>query len=409
MAHLLSEAFVQFPIRVDASRLQHEIHQLEPSLWQSHHLPNMRSVSLVKIGPTCSHTDAFDELPYLKELLGAWGLPIGESRISLLETGGTVDEHVDVEFYWKHRLRIHIVVQSNSSASFGCDGHVLNLPEGQVWVSNNWAPHWIANHGTTDRIHVVVDTVGSPIIWQWIATGWTTGQHTPYPTNEHLPLFECTLNNQPIRLEQSEWGQVRTPTEVQEIIVDMLAEAPGLSSTTEQHLKRFVQNWRWLYHSYSHSHRTRYLDLVETLITQLPNAIMPNGITMEQIVVRQIGAGLLISPIISEVIVLINMTSEEIQSNVYQLSQQKTCPIYIEEYDDTFKADTGYTLVESLNRHLQSIQGQRWIDLPLLNSYNPIIVVTVLSAENLKHYPRVPSRILTSDTPRLDAYRSFPH
>ena len=100
--------------------------------------------------------------------------PIGESRVSILEPGAAIETHVDVDYYWKHRLRVHIVLQTNPHALFGCDEHVPSLPAGQMWVSNNWAPHWIANNGTANRIHVVIDTVGSPTLWEWITQGWNS-------------------------------------------------------------------------------------------------------------------------------------------------------------------------------------------------------------------------------------------
>lgn len=354
----------------------------------------MRSISLVRTGPKTIQTEALRELPYLSEILSAWDIPIGESRISLLETGASVEEHVDVEFYWKHRLRIHIVVQSNPDATFGCDGHVLHLPEGQVWVSNNWAPHWIANRGITDRIHVVIDTVGSPLVWQWIADGWSSDQNIPCPSTDSLPLFVPFPSSQSIRLEQSTWGRVRTPSEVQEMVSDIIADATSTSLKIQHSLQCFVQDWRWLYHHYGDSQRQQYLTLVHRLLDDLPEIIMPNGVRTHQIISRQIGASLLISPIISELIVLVDMPQHEIHSIIHHMRQQTAHPIYIEHYDAIFEKDTEYKIIERLNQNLKSLDGEYWINLSLSNLRTPIVLLTTMTTEKIEYYPRVPTQII---------------
>lgn len=365
-------------------------------MWSSHHLPHMRSVSLVKIERQPIETPALTHLPYLKELLSSWELPVGESRISLLETGATVEEHVDVEFYWKHRLRIHIVVQSNLDALFGCDGDVLHLPEGQVWVSNNWAPHWISNRGNTDRIHIVIDTVGSPIVWRWIKEGWHTSHNFPCPSTDSLPLFEPKNHDQSMCLEPSKWGQVRSPVEVQEIVDDILVDATTPYHESQSLLKQFVRDWRWLYHSYENSHRSHYLNLLERLLHHLPEHIMPNGLRAHQILTRQIGASLFPSPIIAEEMTLIDVTPNERHPFIEQLAQDHPFPIYLENYDEEFHVSRDYTIVERLTLSLRSLDAKHWIDLPISELAQPIIVLRPPPTSDIESSPRPPNQNRTS-------------
>ena len=133
MPNLLEHHFVQLPIKVDSTKLAKELDQLEAE-WSTHSLPNMELIPLVEFNPhTVSPNEVFNDLPYLQKLLSNWDIAIGSSRVSKLRSQGQVPRHVDVEYYWKHRLRIHIVVQTNPQALFGCGEHIVHLPAGEVW------------------------------------------------------------------------------------------------------------------------------------------------------------------------------------------------------------------------------------------------------------------------------------
>ena len=55
--------------------------------------------------------------------------PIGESRVSISLSGAAIETHVDVDYYWKHRLRVHIVLQTNPQALFGCMNMSFPYPQ----------------------------------------------------------------------------------------------------------------------------------------------------------------------------------------------------------------------------------------------------------------------------------------
>ena len=299
VSQLLSCPFVQLPVRIDANRLKEEIDALSPECWTEHRLPNLHSIPLVSIAEFKPKLcDVLQKLPYLSAILTSWKAPLGESRISILGPNAKVPCHVDVEHYWKHRWRVHIVVQSNPDALFGCDHQIMHLPAGEVWVSNNWAPHWIENRGKTNRIHIVIDTLGSSVLSNLIEQGWRSDTDVPRPTTESLPLL--TLDQiPPIDLVPENYSKldIRTPSEVEEIVEDTLNELDrSLPTSQRQELRSacqsFQQQWQDRFERYGHTRRRQYLTCLHHLLTSVPNVQMPNRLTFKQIFNRQIGASL---------------------------------------------------------------------------------------------------------------------
>jgi hypothetical protein len=298
LAQLLTTPFIQLPIHFDPLPLLNEVVDLSTDYWVRHRLPNLHSIPLVQhTEKTATWCPVINHLPLLQGLLHTWRAPLGESRVSILEPGASVKTHVDVDYYWKHRLRVHIILQTNSKALFGCDNHILSLPAGQLWVSNNWAPHWIANNGSTNRIHIVIDTVGSPILWEWISQGWHSTSNTPMPT-ELLPLvlkdFSPTL-----MLEKEHRDILRTPAELQEIIDDCIhdmKDTTHLETITQcrSQLRKLQIGWRTLYQQYGDDSSVYHLysTTLSTILSTLPNPLFWNGVDLHTTLKTQVGVSL---------------------------------------------------------------------------------------------------------------------
>lgn len=301
MAHLLSTPFVQLPIAFDPFPLLEAIQNIGPEHWSQHRLKNLRSIPLVEwTHGKPSWCSAIDLLPILKHILHAWDSPIGESRVSVLQPGAKVEEHVDVDFYWKHRFRVHLILQTNADALFGCDGQVLSLPAGQVWISNNWAPHWIANNGASDRIHIVIDTLGSPLLQKWVNDGWKSTSSTLQPMNESLNALPYSQNDSRPPLESFSKNTFRTAGEVQEIISDCLNDIAGQAHTNELErcrsmLTMFAREWVQIQRStspHSPAQRYRLQACLEELLRDIPNPQLWNGLYLHTVLQVQIGTPL---------------------------------------------------------------------------------------------------------------------
>src|SRR5262249_48305401 len=56
----------------------------------------------------------------------------------------------------------HVVVATNPGVEFVLNGTPVPLAEGECWYLRLSDPHAVANRGTTDRIHLVIDAVVDP-------------------------------------------------------------------------------------------------------------------------------------------------------------------------------------------------------------------------------------------------------
>ena len=74
--------------------------------------------------------------------------------------GSIIKEHKDFKLGFEDgEIRLHIPILTNPSVEFILDGARVLMNEGECWYLNLNLPHRVANRGTSDRIHLVVDCV----------------------------------------------------------------------------------------------------------------------------------------------------------------------------------------------------------------------------------------------------------
>jgi mannose-6-phosphate isomerase-like protein (cupin superfamily) len=56
-------------------------------------------------------------------------------------------------------VRLHIPVVTNPEVEFVLNGVRVEMKEGECWYHNFNLPHRVANRGTVDRVHLVLDCV----------------------------------------------------------------------------------------------------------------------------------------------------------------------------------------------------------------------------------------------------------
>lgn len=175
----LPHAFVRLPLTVDASVLAREVDALPPTAWKPHAegAKGNTAVPLVAAhgdpgndavdGPMLA-TPFLAALPYGQRVMQALESVIGRSRLMRIEEEGDLHAHVDLAYYWRDHLRVHVPVVSDPSVEFHCDGAVVHMAPGEVWVFDTWRVHRVANPAHHPRTHLVIDTVGSPALWALI-------------------------------------------------------------------------------------------------------------------------------------------------------------------------------------------------------------------------------------------------
>lgn len=85
------------------------------------------------------------------------GERLGRCMINKVKPGGQIYPHADTPAHAEYYSRFHIVLQSNPESRFRAGDETVNMAAGDIWWFDNKQEHDVINHGTTDRIHLVVD------------------------------------------------------------------------------------------------------------------------------------------------------------------------------------------------------------------------------------------------------------
>lgn len=106
----------------------------------------------------------FKDTPYMqkmlsvKKLVSTLNCPVNSVRLLNLKAGAIIKEHRDAELAFEMGCaRLHFPVQTNSLVEFYVNNIRVKMRPGESWYINANMPHRVANYGTTDRIHLVID------------------------------------------------------------------------------------------------------------------------------------------------------------------------------------------------------------------------------------------------------------
>jgi len=103
-------------------------------------------------------TPLLKECLYVKEVIQQFKFPLLSVRLLKLGVGAEIKPHRDYELgYEDNNFRLHIPITTNSEVSFILDGQRVVMSPGECWYTNVNFVHSVANKGTTDRIHLVID------------------------------------------------------------------------------------------------------------------------------------------------------------------------------------------------------------------------------------------------------------
>jgi hypothetical protein len=168
----------RLPFTFDPRPLQADLDGLAPADWIPHFNTRyyegawsaaaLRSVGGVtgQIYPDPTAQDAFADTPllarcpHIRAVLEAFACPLQSVRLLKLAAGSVIREHKDLNLsYDDGEVRLHIPVRTNPEVEFYLNGRRLALNEGESWYLNFNLPHRVANRGSTDRVHLVLDCV----------------------------------------------------------------------------------------------------------------------------------------------------------------------------------------------------------------------------------------------------------
>lgn len=247
----LSKPLLQLPIRFDAEKLAAEVNALPPSAWMPHPAGFAGNEAVPLVSPGGELTDDLEgpmgpaehleRCPYIMDLMaeldGVWG----RSRLMGLAPGAVVPVHIDVHYYWRTHLRIHIPIITNPGVLFTCNNETVNMKAGECWVFDSFALHNVQNKGTERRVHLVLDTVGGEKLWDLVEAASAGAE--PGPDVWEGPPAET--RRKPLAYEQINRPKVMSPWEMRRHVDYVLDHAPTeeQNGPVAKRLDRFITAW----------------------------------------------------------------------------------------------------------------------------------------------------------------------
>ncbi|HEX8621333.1 MAG TPA: aspartyl/asparaginyl beta-hydroxylase domain-containing protein [Allosphingosinicella sp.] len=96
-------------------------------------------------------------LPAFRAALDRFECPLRSVRLMRLAAGSRIREHCDDLDAEVGNLRLHVPVTTNPGVDFRLGGLRVEMAPGSVWYLRLSDPHRVANRGSTDRVHLVLD------------------------------------------------------------------------------------------------------------------------------------------------------------------------------------------------------------------------------------------------------------
>lgn len=280
---------LQLPIRFDAARLARDVAALPAAAWVPHPqgFAGNDAVPLVSVNGGLNDafagrmaaTEHLRRMPYVMSLMGELGGVWGRSRLMGLGPGAVVPVHVDIHYYWRTHIRIHVPVITNPGVRFHCGGEDVHMQPGEAWVFDSFQTHEVRNDGADKRIHLVLDTVGSARIWELIAAA---NAGTAAPVSPWLPAERS--GQPPLRFEQMNQPTVMSPWEIRSHVDYLLGHADMAGHEPElEVIDRFVFEWHaaWAEHGEAEAGWPIYRALIDAARAELmrlgaPRIILSN-------------------------------------------------------------------------------------------------------------------------------------
>ena len=304
----LARPFIRLPLDVDAARLAQEAAQLDASAWRPHPLglKGNSAVALISraggdnddFGGRMSATPHLGSCPYHRQVMASFNEVLARSRLMKLDAGCEVQNHVDFNYHWYTRVRIHIPVITNPRVMFHCGDEKVHMAAGECWVFDNWRRHNVINSSEEDRIHLVIDLSGSSRFWKMVRQALQEGQGSggfefiPYEPGRPVDVLTENYNISP----------VMAPGEIDALVAELVREFsdhpgndPGLVERYRLMLTDFASDWRETWHRYGIGkqglpHYRRLLERVKGELHPARRALLiaANDIGVNPVIVQRI-------------------------------------------------------------------------------------------------------------------------
>jgi len=169
---------IKFPILFDTECLKTDVQKVLQQNWIDHYNTNdysgkWTSIALMAHGGKSDaiyafpngnepiiNTEVLEYCDYFKSILDDFLFEKTAVRLLQLAVGAEVKPHSDHCLgYEDGSFRLHIPIITNSEVEFILDGNRIIMNEGECWYIDANFVHSVANRGTNNRIHLVIDGV----------------------------------------------------------------------------------------------------------------------------------------------------------------------------------------------------------------------------------------------------------
>ncbi|HEX3150472.1 MAG TPA: aspartyl/asparaginyl beta-hydroxylase domain-containing protein [Gemmataceae bacterium] len=169
---------LKLDLHFDPTLLQADLQRLETGPWTRHYVPQnfdgdwsiiglrgpanaTHPIKMIYADPVCTEFadyPAFDVCSYIRQVVSTFQCSLRAVRLMKLSPGSRIKEHTDLDLdIDSGMVRLHIPVVTNSDVDFRLNGSRVVLAEGECWYLRLSDPHSVANNGTSDRVHLVID------------------------------------------------------------------------------------------------------------------------------------------------------------------------------------------------------------------------------------------------------------
>lgn len=277
----LDTEFVKLPLLFDIDRLREEVAQFDDDDWLTHttgYRGNM-GIPLVSLngevndamhGPMQA-TAALQRCAYIQQIMRDFDEVFGRSRLMRLEPGHDVPPHIDANYHWYHRVRIHIPITTTEDVLFYCGDQHVHMAAGECWIFNSWLEHTVKNNSDKTRVHLVLDTAGSVRFWDLVERGdWPFADRKSASEKPRRVVFDSASQGD-VKTETYNVPLVQSPGELENLVNaltgDIAIARPADAEARQLFLRftnSFIRAWRevWAVHAYKPSGWPYYHSLV---------------------------------------------------------------------------------------------------------------------------------------------------
>lgn len=253
--------FVQLPLTFDADRLAAEVESIDAGCWRPHtqNYPGNDALPLVSLGgdPLNESVDGrmaptphLQRMPYMRQVLASLGTVIGRCRLMRLSGHAEVNPHVDIHYYWRERVRVHVPIVTQPTVRFYCGDDETHMGVGECWIFDNWRLHRVVNDAVRSRVHLVADTVGTQTFWDMVHAGRPHNRADPNWRTRRVD-FDPAIDP-PLVYEAVNLPKVMSPWEMNAHLSALFADTEPSPKVQRlaQAMSRFTTGWRSLWAAY---------------------------------------------------------------------------------------------------------------------------------------------------------------